>query len=85
MKLFLNYPIFLYSVYSVPNLHGHDIKLDSLKTSVVFKFMIILQNLITTNPREGSKNKYDRKLLGHDVMTMRYYVNRAKVTGAKHA
>ena len=42
--------------------HGHDIELDSLKTSVVFKFMIILQNLITTNHRESGKNKYDRKL-----------------------
>ena len=34
--------------------HGHDIELDSLKTSVV--------NLITTNHRESGKNKYDRKL-----------------------
>ena len=87
MEQFSNYPISLYSVCSLPSPHGHDIKLDSLKTSVVFKFVIILQNLITTNNRKSSKNKYDRKLLEHDVVTlqMRYYVNRVKVTGAKHA
>ena len=41
--------------------HVHDIELDSLNTSVAFRFMIILQNLITTNHRESGKNKYDRK------------------------
>ena len=39
-------------VYTVPDPHGHDIKLDSLKTSVAFKFIIILHNLITTHHRK---------------------------------
>ena len=29
--------------------YGHDIKLNGFKTSVALKFMIILQNLVTTN------------------------------------
>ena len=68
-------PNTLYSVYSVPNPHCHYTKLDSLKTSVVFKFMTILENLMTTNNRESSKNKYDRNLLEHDFMTLRMRYN----------
>ena len=53
--------------YTVPDPYGHDIKLDSLKTSVAFKFMMILQNLIATNHRQSGKNKYDCKLPELDV------------------
>ena len=35
-------------------------KLDSVKMSVAFKFMIILQNLKATNHRESGMNKYYR-------------------------
>ena len=64
----------------VPEPHGHDIKLDSFKTSVDFKYMIICQNLITTGHRKSGKSKYgkyDRKLPELDVVTMRirYRVN----------
>ena len=40
-------------VYTVPDPHGHDIKLDSFKTNVAFKYM----NLITTRHRESDKSK----------------------------
>ena len=46
----------------VPDPHGHDIKLNSFKTSVALRFMMVLQNLITTNYRRSVKSKYDRKL-----------------------
>ena len=40
----------------------------ALRTSVAFKFMIILQNLVTTNHnKESGKNKYDRKLPEFDA------------------
>ena len=40
-------------VYTVPDPQGHDIKLNTFKTSVTLKFMIILQNLLTkTNHRK---------------------------------
>ncbi len=59
-------------VYTVPDPHGHDIKLNSFKTSVALKSMIILQNLITTNHRtERGKSKDDLKLTELDVVTMR--------------
>ena len=48
-------------VYTVPDPHGHDIKLDSFKTSVAFKDIIISENLITTGHRESGESKYDRK------------------------
>ena len=53
--------------YTVPDPYGHDIKLDSVKTGEAFKFMIILQNLITTNHRQSGKKKYDCKLPELDV------------------
>ena len=53
--------------YTVPDPYGHDIKLDSLKKSVAFKFIMILQNLIATNHRQSGKNKYDCKLPELDV------------------
>ena len=58
------------SVYTVPDPHGHDIKLDSLKTSAAVKEMIALQNWTTTNRRKSGKSKYDRKLPEFDVVTM---------------
>ena len=39
-------------VCTVPDPCGQDIKLNCLKTSITFKFMIILQNLITTHHRK---------------------------------
>ena len=64
-------------VYTVPYPQGHDIKLNTFKTSVALKFMIILQNLTTTNQRKSGKSKYDRKLTKFDVVTtrIRYRVN----------
>ena len=58
-------------VHTVPDPHGHDIKLNSFKTSVALKSMIILQNLITTNHRKSGKSKDDLKLTELDVVTMR--------------
>ena len=70
-------PFPLYPVFTVPDPQGHDIKLDSLKTSVAFNFMRISQNLIKIIHREGGKNDYDCKLPELDVVTMqiRYCVN----------
>ena len=34
-------------VYTVPDPHTHDIKLNSFKTNVALKFVMILENLIT--------------------------------------
>ena len=64
--------------YTVPDSHGHDIKLNSFKTNVALRFMIVLQNLITTNHRRSVKSKYDRKLTELNVVTkrIRYRVNR---------
>ena len=55
----------------VPDPHGHDIKLNSFKTSVALRFMMVLQNLITTNYRRSVKSKYDRKLTELYVLTER--------------
>ena len=62
------------------DLHDHDSKLDSLKVSVAFKFMIILQDLIGTNHEESGKiilMTCDCKLPELDVVTMQigYFVN----------
>ena len=64
-------------VYTVPNPHGHDIKLNSFKTSVALKSMIILHNLITTNHKKSGRSKDGLKLTELDVVTMRirYRVN----------
>ena len=43
-------------VYTVPGPHGHDIKLNSFKTSVALKFKIIFKNLTTTNRRKSAKS-----------------------------
>ena len=54
---------------------GHAVY--SFKTSVALTFVIILQNLITTNHRKNGGSKYDRKLTELDVVTtrIRYRVN----------
>ena len=44
-------------VYTVPDPLGHDIKLNSFKTSVAPKSMVILQNLITTSYSKSGKSK----------------------------
>ena len=61
----------------VPDPQGHDIKLNTFKTSVALKFMIILQNLTTTNHTKSGESKYDRKLTEFNVVTTRiwYRVN----------
>lgn len=48
-------------VYMAPDPQGHDIKLNTFKTSVALKFKIILQNLITANQRKSFASKYDCK------------------------
>ena len=65
-------------VYTVPDPQGHDIKLNTFKTSVALKFIIILLNLTTTNHRKSGESKYDRKLTELNVVTtrIRYRVNR---------
>ena len=49
-------------VYRVPDPEGHDIKLNTFKTSVALKFMIILQNLTTPSHKRSGESKYDRNL-----------------------
>ena len=44
---------------TVPDPHGHDMKSDSLRTSVTFKLIITLQNLITTDDGKSGKSGYD--------------------------
>ena len=56
-------------VYTVPDLHGHDIVLNSFGTNVALKFTTILQNLITANHRSNGESKCDRKLAEIDVVT----------------
>ena len=43
-------------VYTVPDPQGHRIKLNTFNTSLAPKFMIILQNVITTNHRKSGKS-----------------------------
>ena len=43
-------------VYTVPDPQGHDIKFNTFKTSLALKFMIILQNVTTTNHRKSGKS-----------------------------
>ena len=70
------------TVHIRPRLHGTGstwsrYQIDSFKTSVALKSMIILQNFITTNHRKSGKSKDDLKLTELDVVTMRirYRVN----------
>ena len=39
-------------VYTVPNPHGHDIKLNTSTTSVALTLTIVLQNLTTSSHRK---------------------------------
>ena len=39
-------------VYTVPDPHGHDIKLNTFTTSVALTLTIILQNLTTSSHRK---------------------------------
>ena len=68
-------------VYTVPDPQGDDIKLNTFKTSVALKFMIILQNLTTTNHRKSGESKYDRSLTEIDVVStrIRYRANEVLV------
>ena len=54
-------------------------QLDTFKMSLGLKFMIILQNLTTTNQRKSGEGIYVRKLTKLDVVTarIRYRVNGA--------
>ena len=65
-------------VHTGPVLHGHQINLRSLKTSMTLKFVIILQTLIKAYRRKSGKSKYDRKLTELDVETTRIW---ARVNG----
>ena len=65
-------------VHTGPDRYGHDINLKSLKTSMTFKFVIILQNLIKAYHRKSGKNKYDSKLTELDIETTRI---RSRVNG----
>ena len=50
---------FLDPVYMVLDPEGHDIKLNTFKTSVALKFMITLQYFTITNQRKSGRSKYD--------------------------
>ena len=63
--------LYLDPVYTVPDPQGHDIKLNSFKTSVALRFLIVSQNLIATNHRRSVKSKYGRKLTELNVVTKR--------------
>ena len=63
-------------LYTGPDPYSRDKKLNSFKTSVASqcKFMIGLDNLITTNHRNSGKSEYDRKLTELDTRIW-YHVN----------
>ena len=63
--------------YTIPDLQGHDIKLNTFRTSVGLKFILILHN-----HRKSGESKYDCKLTELDVVTtrIRYRVNEVTVT-----
>ena len=65
--------------YTLLDPHDHDIKFDSLKRRVPRKFLIILQNLITTN--QSGKSKYDCKLPELDLVSMRIWYIPAGLIG----
>ena len=43
-------------VCTVPETQGHDIKLNSFKTSVAYKFRRVLRNLTTANERKSGES-----------------------------
>ena len=63
-------------VYTVPDSQGHVIKLNTFNASLAFKFMIILQNVITTNHRKSGKSRCRD---GHAKLRIRCHVNGVKV------
>ena len=69
-------------VHTGPDPYGTHINLQSLKTSMTLKFVIILQNLINAYHRKSGKSKYDRKLTELDVETTRI---RSRVNGVGKA
>ena len=76
----------VYKTFSVQEPHAHEIKLNSFKTNVALKFIIILQNLMTTNHRKSGKSKFDRKMTEPDVVTMnRVQYKRALCLRIMHA
>ena len=65
-------------LYGTADPQGYDIKLNTFRTSVALKFMIIfIHNLTTANHRKSGESKYDRNLTELDVVTtrIRYRVN----------
>ena len=60
-------------IHMGPDPYGHQIK-----TSMTFKFVITLHNLIKAYHRKSGKSKYDRKLIELDVETTRI---RSRVNG----
>ena len=48
-------------VYTVPDPQGHNIKLNTFRTSVALKFTLILHNSSIANHRKSVESKYDRK------------------------
>ena len=70
---FLNDYIQLNHIYTVLGPLGHDIKFDSLKTSITFR----RATNIETNDRKSGERKYDCQLPDLDVLTLRvrYCVN----------
>ena len=56
-------------VFTVPDPHGLDIKLNSSTTSVALTLTIVLQSLTTSSHRKSGETKYDRKLPELDVVT----------------
>ena len=76
-KLLTNYCETRDPVYMVPDLHGHDIKLNSSTTSVALTLTIALQNLSNKQSDKKVVRVYDRKLPDLDVGTkrIRYPVN----------
>ena len=59
------------AVYTVPNPQGHDIELNTFKTSVALKFMVKLQSLTTFIQRKSGGSKFECKLTELDVVTTR--------------
>ena len=64
-------------VYTVSDPQGHDTKVNTFRTSLALKFILILHNLTTANHRKSGESKYDRELAKLDVVTtrIRYRVN----------
>ena len=64
-------------VYTVSDPQGHDTKVNTFRTSLALKFILIFHHLTTANHRKSGESKYDRELAKLDVVTtrIRYRVN----------